>query len=94
MLISPTRSRRSYGPTGQVQLDVSREQVQASPPWDPLVAFDEIYAKRLQSITAAGAGAQPSIDLLDRRGPRHATNFVPTSSEGDQVPSSLALLNQ
>jgi hypothetical protein len=31
----------------QVQLDVSRQQVEASPPWDPLVAFDEIYAKRL-----------------------------------------------
>ena len=28
-------------------LDISREQVRASPKWDPLVAFDEIYAKRL-----------------------------------------------
>lgn len=28
-------------------LNVSREQVKASPAWDPLIAFDEIYRKRL-----------------------------------------------
>ena len=31
----------------QVQLDVSREKVKSSPPWDPLVAFDEIYRTHL-----------------------------------------------
>jgi hypothetical protein len=34
---------------GQVHLDVSREQVQSSPPWDPLAAFDQSYATRLHS---------------------------------------------
>jgi uncharacterized protein YrrD len=33
----------------QVHLDVSREQVQSSPPWDPLAAFDPAYAARLHS---------------------------------------------
>ncbi len=31
----------------QVQLDVPREKVRASPPWDPLVAFDEVYETHL-----------------------------------------------
>ena len=33
----------------QVQLEVSRELVQSSPPWDPLAAFDQAYATRLHS---------------------------------------------
>ncbi len=30
-----------------VELDVSRQQVKSSPPWDPLVDFNEIYKKQL-----------------------------------------------
>jgi hypothetical protein len=32
-----------------VELRISREQVKSSPPWDPLVAFNRDYAKRLHS---------------------------------------------
>lgn len=32
-----------------VELGISREQVKSSPPWDPLVAFNRDYAKRLHS---------------------------------------------
>ena len=47
VLISPHAVKAIEWSDRQVQLDVSRQQVEASPPWDPLVAFDEIYAKRL-----------------------------------------------
>ncbi|MFZ2105141.1 MAG: PRC-barrel domain-containing protein, partial [Roseiarcus sp.] len=30
-----------------VRLDVTREQIKTSPPWDPLVAFNEFYATHL-----------------------------------------------
>jgi uncharacterized protein YrrD len=47
VLISPHAVKAIEWSDRQVKLDVSRQQVEASPPWDPLVAFDEIYAKRL-----------------------------------------------
>jgi uncharacterized protein YrrD len=47
VLISPHAVKAIEWSDRQVQLDVSRQQVEASPPWDPLVAFDEIYAERL-----------------------------------------------
>jgi hypothetical protein len=49
VLISPRAVKGIDWSDRQVQLDVSRGQVQSSPPWDPLVAFDEIYAKRLHT---------------------------------------------
>jgi sporulation protein YlmC with PRC-barrel domain len=33
----------------QVQLDATREKVRASPPWDPLVAFDKAYETHLHN---------------------------------------------
>ncbi len=32
-----------------IHLNVSREQIKASPPWDPLVAFNQVYSKQLHS---------------------------------------------
>jgi hypothetical protein len=47
VLISPLAVKSIDWFDRGVELDVSREQVKASPPWDPLDAFTQIYAKRL-----------------------------------------------
>ena len=49
VLISPHAVKAIVRSDRQVHLDVSREQVQSSPPWDPLAAFDPAYAARLHS---------------------------------------------
>ena len=49
VLISPHAVKAIVRSDGKVHLDVSREQVQSSPPWDPLAAFDQAYATRLHS---------------------------------------------
>jgi sporulation protein YlmC with PRC-barrel domain len=47
VLISPLAVKRIDWFDRHVELNVSRGLVEASPPWDPLVAFNEDYAKRL-----------------------------------------------
>jgi sporulation protein YlmC with PRC-barrel domain len=47
VLIASQAVARVDWPDRQVQLDVSREKVKLSPPWDPLVAFNEIYRTHL-----------------------------------------------
>ena len=47
VLISPLAVKAIDWFDRHVELKVSRELVKASPPWDPLVAFNEEYAKRL-----------------------------------------------
>ena len=47
VLISPLAVNAINWFERHVQLNVSRELVRASPPWDPLVAFNDEYAMRL-----------------------------------------------
>jgi hypothetical protein len=47
VLISPLGVKTIDWFDRHVELNVSREQVKASPPWDPLTAFNDDYAKRL-----------------------------------------------
>jgi hypothetical protein len=47
VLISPIAVKTVDWFDRHVELDVSRGQVKASPPWDPLVAFNKEYATRL-----------------------------------------------
>ena len=47
VLISPLAVKAIDWFDRHVELNVSRELVKASPPWDPLVAFNDEYAKRL-----------------------------------------------
>jgi len=47
VLIAPQAATRIDWSDRQVQLDISREKVKSSPPWDPLVAFNEIYRTHL-----------------------------------------------
>jgi len=47
VLISPFAVKTIDWFDRHVELNVSRELVKASPPWDPLVAFNDEYAKRL-----------------------------------------------
>ena len=47
MLISPLAVKSIEWFDRRVKLDVSREQIKSSPPWDALVAFTQVYAKRL-----------------------------------------------
>ena len=47
VLISPLAVKAIDWLDGHVEFNVSRELVRASPPWDPLVAFNDEYAKRL-----------------------------------------------
>jgi sporulation protein YlmC with PRC-barrel domain len=49
VLIAPHAVSRIDWSTRQVELDVSREQVKASPPWDPVVAIDTYYQQRLHN---------------------------------------------
>ena len=47
VLISPAAVETIEWSDRHIRLNVTREQVKSSPPWDPMVAFDEIYAKQL-----------------------------------------------
>ncbi len=47
VLISPLAVKAIAWFDHHVELSVSRKLVKASPPWDPLAAFDDEYAKRL-----------------------------------------------
>ena len=47
VLISPMAVKTIDWFDRHVELDVSREVVKASPPWDPLVAFNDDYVRRL-----------------------------------------------
>jgi uncharacterized protein YrrD len=47
VLIAPNAVTGIDWSVKQVQLDVPREKVKASPPWDPLVAFNETYETHL-----------------------------------------------
>jgi hypothetical protein len=47
VLISPRAVKAIEWFDRRVELDASREQVKSSPRWDPLVAFTQVYAKRL-----------------------------------------------
>ena len=47
VLISPLAVKAIDWFDRHVELNVSRERVKASPPWDPLAAFDDDYTKRL-----------------------------------------------
>jgi uncharacterized protein YrrD len=47
VLIAPHAVKSIDWSVREVVLDVTREQVQASPPWDPLVAFNDDYKTRL-----------------------------------------------
>jgi hypothetical protein len=47
VLISPLAVKSIEWFDRHVELDVSREQIESSPPWDPLEAFTQVYAKQL-----------------------------------------------
>jgi len=49
VLISPYAVQKISWSEHEVWLDVSRDQVKASPPWDPLAIIDQLYEKRLHS---------------------------------------------
>ena len=49
VLIAPCAVQSIDWSDRHVHLDVTRKQVEESPPWDPLVVFDEVYAKQLHS---------------------------------------------
>ncbi len=49
VLISPLAVKSIDWFDRHIELDVSREQVKSSPPWDPLDAFTQLYAKRLHT---------------------------------------------
>ena len=47
VLISPLAVKRIDWSDRHVELNLTRERVQASPPWDPLAAFNDDYVTRL-----------------------------------------------
>ena len=47
VLISPYAVTRIDWPDRQVLLDIDRDKVKASPPWDPIDEIDEAYERRL-----------------------------------------------
>ena len=49
VLISPLAVESIDWSDRHIELDVSREQIKSSPPWDPIVAFTQVYAKRLHT---------------------------------------------
>lgn len=63
VLISPLAVKTIDWSDRHVELDLSREQVKASPPWDPLVAFnDEICKAAPQTLWMAWiTGLTPSV---------------------------------
>lgn len=49
VLMSPYAVREVSLPDREVCLDVDREKVKSSPPWDPIAMIDQVYEKRLHS---------------------------------------------
>jgi len=49
VLMSPYAVQDISWPEHEVRLDVSRDQVKASPAWDPIAIIDQLYEKRLHS---------------------------------------------
>ena len=49
VLISPLAVKSIDWCDHRVELDVLREKVKSSPPWDALDAFNRLYAKRLHN---------------------------------------------
>lgn len=49
ILVSPFAVREIHPARREVQLDVDREKVKSSPPWDPADAPDHIYERRLHT---------------------------------------------
>jgi hypothetical protein len=47
VLISPYAVKSIEWRDNQIRLDVSREQVKSSPPWDPVKIVEELYERRL-----------------------------------------------
>jgi len=47
VLISPYAVREIDWPTNKIDVAITREQVKASPTWDPLAVIDQIYEQRL-----------------------------------------------
>jgi hypothetical protein len=48
VLLSPFAVKAIDFPEREIELNVSREQVETSPPWDPEKMIDEIYEKKLR----------------------------------------------
>jgi hypothetical protein len=58
VLISPLAVKHIKWSDRHIELNVFREQVKSSPPWDPLVAFNDTYKKQLHRHYGwAGSGA-------------------------------------
>jgi hypothetical protein len=49
VLISPLAVKSIDWFDRHIELDVSREKIKSSPPWDPFDAFSQLYAKRLHN---------------------------------------------
>ena len=49
VLISPAAVTGIEWPDRHVNLDVTRDQVKSSPPWDPLVAFNDTFKEQLHT---------------------------------------------
>ena len=49
MLLSPYAIQEISWSRHQIQLNVNRERVKSSPPWNPMDALDQAYEKRLHS---------------------------------------------
>ena len=69
VLISPLAVKSIDWRDHHVELDVSRENVKSSPPWDPVEAFTQIYAKQLHNHYGwPGSDAQEKSFASGRRG--------------------------
>ena len=66
VLISPFAVKTIDWFDRHVELNMSRELVKASPPWDPLVAFNDEYAKRLHKHLG-GPDHRPSAGVAGRQ---------------------------
>ena len=49
VLVAPLAVRHISWGSHEIEVDVSRDQVKSSPPWDPLVEIDRYYQQRLHS---------------------------------------------
>lgn len=49
VLISPYAVQAVSWSDGAIRLDVDREHVKSSPPWDPITMIDKVYEKKLHS---------------------------------------------
>lgn len=74
VLLSPHAVKKFDWSASQIKLSVSRDQVKASPPWNPLDIVDEAYEDRLQlhygwsGITAGPVYPKRSAAQSDTRG--------------------------